>query len=184
MAKALLVMDMQVGIVARLKESSTLLQNIKATIEAARKKGLTVIYVTVSFRKGSPEISSNNKMVSTFAATGFFDDENNLGIHPAVTPLPGDILTVKRRISAFTGSDLEVVLRAQQFNEIILCGVSTSGVVLSTVREASDKDYAITVLEDCCADADEEVHAVLTKKVFPRQATVITHTAWMEALNN
>jgi len=39
---------------------------------------------------------------------------------------------------------------------------------LSTVRWAADADYEILVLEDCCADADEEVHRVLMHKVFPR----------------
>ena len=47
-----------------------------------------------------------------------------------------------------------------------------------TVREAADKDYRITVLSDGCADADEEVHRVLTTKVFPRQADVMTVDEW------
>jgi nicotinamidase-related amidase len=48
------------------------------------------------------------------------------------------------------------------------------------VREASDKDYNIIVLDDCCADRDEEVHRVLTTKVFPRQAEVLTLRKWSE----
>jgi nicotinamidase-related amidase len=51
-------------------------------------------------------------------------------------------------------------------------------VVLSTVREAADKDYRLTVLADGCADGDEEVHRVLTTKVFPRQADVLTIEEW------
>jgi nicotinamidase-related amidase len=51
-------------------------------------------------------------------------------------------------------------------------------VVLSTVREAADQDYEITVLEGLCLDGDEEVHRVLTHKVFPRQADVMTSSDW------
>jgi nicotinamidase-related amidase len=57
---------------------------------------------------------------------------------------------------------------------LVLTGLSTGGVVLSTLREAVDKDYRLTVLADCCADADEEVHRVLTTKIFPRHADVFT----------
>ena len=85
---------------------------------------------------------------------------------------------MKRRVSAFSGSDLEVVLRSLGVSHLVLTGIATSGVVLSTTREAADKDYRITVLADCCADRDEEVHRVLTTKVFPRQADVRSVEEW------
>ena len=61
---------------------------------------------------------------------------------------------------------------------LVLSGFATSGVVLSTLREAADKDYVLTVLEDGCADRDPEVHRVLTTKIFPRQANVVTVEEW------
>jgi len=84
-------------------------------------------------------------------------------------------------VSAFTGSDLEVVLRSFGITHLTLCGIATSGVVLSTLREAADKDYSMTVLADCCADMDDEVHRVLTVKIFPRQADVIHSENWFPA---
>jgi nicotinamidase-related amidase len=54
--------------------------------------------------------------------------------------------------------------------------------VLSTVREAADKDYRLTVLSDLCADSDPEVHSMLINKVFPRQADVMTSEEWMYAI--
>jgi nicotinamidase-related amidase len=72
-------------------------------------------------------------------------------------------------VSAFTGSDLDVLLRAAGGERIVLAGIATSGVVLSTVRQVADLNYRITVLSDACADADPEVHRVLMEKVFPRQ---------------
>ena len=50
--------------------------------------------------------------------------------------------------------------------------------MLSTVLEAADKDYELTVLSDCCADAEEDVQRILMTKVFPRYAEVITSEAW------
>ena len=59
-----------------------------------------------------------------------------------------DPVVVKHRLSAFTGSNLEVLLRGMNINHIVLTGVSTSGVVLSTTVEAADKDFQITILAD------------------------------------
>ncbi len=95
-------------------------------------------------------------------------------VHGDLKSQAHEVVVTKRRVSAFSGSDLEVVLRAQGIQHLVLTGIATSGVVLSTLREAADKDYRLTVLADCCADGDEEVHRVLTTKVFPRQADVLT----------
>jgi nicotinamidase-related amidase len=176
---ALLVMDMQAGIVGRIPNSSTLISNVAKAITAARENEIPVIYVVVGFREGAPEISINNKSFS--ASKQLFADMSMadfMKVDAAIAPLEGEITVVKRRVSAFTGSDLEVVLRSKGIQHIILTGIATSGVVLSTLREASDKDYRITVLADCCADGDEEVHSVLTTKVFPRQAEVLTVEEW------
>jgi nicotinamidase-related amidase len=88
----------------------------------------------------------------------------------------------KRRISAFAGSDLEVILRSREIDHLVLTGVATSGVVLSTLRQAADLDYRLTVLADGCYDPDPEVHRILTEKVFPRQADVTTIDDWTKAL--
>lgn len=105
-----------------------------------------------------------------------------MDIHPAIALQPTDIVVTKRRVSAFSGSDLEVVLRAQDISHLVLCGIATSGVVLSTLWEAADKDYQLTILADCCADADEEVQRVLLSKIFPRQAEVVQASAWQASL--
>jgi isochorismate hydrolase len=84
--------------------------------------------------------------------------------------------------SAFTGSDLEVVLRAGGIDSLVLAGIATSGVVLSTLRQAADLDYRLTVLADGCLDADPEVHRVLLEKVFPRQADVVRIADWTASL--
>ena len=176
---ALLVMDMQVGILGMLPDAIGLLGNVAKAITNARDKKIPVIYVTVGFRQGAPEINMNNKGFagSKERFTNVNMDEFTQ-VHPDIAPLTGELTVMKRRISAFTGSDLEVILRAFGIQHMVLTGIATSGVVLSTLREAADKDYKLTVLADCCADGDEEVHRVLTTKVFPRQADVLTVEEW------
>lgn len=177
MATALLIMDFEMTMVGRLEQPDALLGNVRATLAAARSAGVPILYVVVRFREGYPEVSPTNKFFSALinGGTPLQEGTDSAAIHPAVAPQPGDLLITKRRVSAFTGSDLEVVLRAGQLTHLVLCGISTSGVVLSTVREASDKDFRLTVLADCCADADAEAHRVLMANIFPRQATVIDH---------
>ena len=179
---ALLVMDVQRGVVDRYAGDGTLLDHLRRAVDAARSVGLPVVFVRVAFRPGHPEVSSRNR---TFAriATGeqgaFGEGDEATQLHPALDPRPEEPVVVKKRVSAFAGSDLEVLLRSLRVTHLVLTGIATSGVVLSTLREAADRDYQLTVLHDACADADAEVHRVLTEKVFPRQAEVLSVAEWM-----
>jgi len=180
---ALLVMDVQRGIVERVGGTPHVLDRLTAAIAAARLAALPVIYVVVRFREGYPEISARNRSFAAIRDAGAAMEETHdaTAIHPAVAPRAGDIVVTKRRVSAFAGSDLDVVLRAQAIDHLVLSGIATSGVVLSTLRYAADLDYRLTVLSDCCADGDDEVHRVLLGKVFPRQANVLTAEEWSAA---
>ena len=70
----------------------------------------------------------------------------------------------------------------QGIDHLVLAGIATRGVVLSTLRQAADLDYRLTVLADGCLDADPEVHQVLLGKIFPRQAEVIGVAEWAASL--
>lgn len=181
---ALLIMDVQPSTVERYAQNSDLLPRLATTIAAARTATIPVIFVRVKFREGYPEISSRNKMFGGIKqrVVAFQGAASVMEVHPAIAPLPSDSVVTKLRVSAFAGSDLEVLLRAQEIRHLVLCGIATSGVVLSTLREAADKDYGLTVLSDCCVDNDEEVQRVLLTKVFPRQAEVITSAQWCATL--
>jgi nicotinamidase-related amidase len=109
--------------------------------------------------------------------------EGEVSIHQSVAPADGETIVTKRRVSAFAGSDLDVVLRAGGIESLVLTGIATSGVVLSTVRQAADLDFDVIVLSDACADRDDEVHRVLIEKVFPRQALVTTVGDWTAGLD-
>ena len=183
MASALLIMDVQRGIVERFGDDAHYLARLASAADAARAAGITVVYVTVGFRAGYPEVSPRNKSFGAIAGTGRFTaDDPGRQIHPSVAPAAGDITVTKLRVSAFAGSDLEVVLRSGGVDSLVLTGIATSGVVLSTVRQAADLDYRLTVLADGCLDADPEVHRLLTEKIFPRQADVVSVSEWITSL--
>jgi nicotinamidase-related amidase len=183
---ALLVMDIQQGIVQRIGDDQVLLGHIADAIAAARASDIPIIYVVVRFRKGYPEISERNRSFAAIRGTGIAMEESSpaTAIHTAVAPEDDDIVVTKRRVGAFSGSDLEVVLRALRIEGLVLAGIATSGVVLSTLRAAADMDFRCTVLSDCCADGDQEVHRVLTTKVFPRQAAVLSVDEWTAGLQS
>ena len=92
-------------------------------------------------------------------------------------------IITKHRVNAFYGTDLDMMLRAQGRDTLILMGHATSGVILSTVRYAADADYRLIVVEDGCADRDPQVHDLLMEKIFPRQATVAVAQDVVRALN-
>lgn len=180
---ALLVMDMQYGIASHYDENEVI-PPVQTAISNARKHNIPVIFIRVGFSEGYPEVSPRNKTFSAIAKFGnMTTSDKATQIHEAVKPEVGEPVITKYRISAFAGSTLEVILRSRQIDTLILCGIATSGVVLSTVREAADKDFSITVLKDACFDQDPEVHRVLTEKVFPKQADVLTVSDWISTLD-
>ncbi len=179
MTEALLVMDVQNGIADRFDFPEGYLDRVVAAVEKAEQAGVLVVLVRVAFSPGHPEVSLRNKSFSALR-----DGVSMVHGDPSTEPVAqllrgrGEVVVTKKRVSAFAGSDLELVLRSRDVTTLVLSGIATSGVVLSTVREGADRDYRLIVLEDLCLDRDEEVHRVLTTKVFPRQAEVINSADW------
>lgn len=86
----------------------------------------------------------------------------------------------KPRTRAFAGTDLDMTLGAKEIDTLMLFGIATSGVVLSTLLHAADADYRFVVLKDSCADLDRDVHAGLVNKVFTRQVAVISASEFLK----
>ena len=160
------------------------LHNTQEVQKAARHSGMLICYSATVFRPGYIEISDRNKTFSQRKNSGqpAVSDPIEV-IHPGVSPINGEVVVGKHRVNALYGTDLDMTLRANQINTIILLGYATSGVVLSTTRFAADSDYGIIIVEDCCADTDPEAHDFLMKKIFPRQADVVTSADIINALS-
>jgi nicotinamidase-related amidase len=181
---ALLVMDFQTAIVeGHAPDKALLLERTASLLAAARRAGMRVVYVVVGFRTGYPEVSPRNQGFSAVRGSGrFAPGSAGTEVHAAVAPRLDEVVVTKHRVSAFAGTDLDMVLRANGVETLVLTGISTSGVVLSTVRHAADADYRLVVVSDCCSDPDAEVHRVLTEKLFVRQTTVTTSQAVIAAI--
>jgi nicotinamidase-related amidase len=175
---ALLSMDCQTGIVSIYvkEEKESFLARVCSVLDYARASGITVIHVRVGFRPGLPEVSSRNLLFSSIRSSpqhqALFQEP--LGaIAAAIAPKEGDIVITKHRVSAFTGTDLAMILRAKDVDTLVLFGIATSGVVLSTLLEAVDGDFRLAVVKDCCADLDASLHDCLINRFFPTRASVL-----------
>jgi nicotinamidase-related amidase len=183
---ALLSMDLQAGIVSIYVKDQELLARAATVLQRARASGLRVIHMQVGFRLNLPEVSSRNLL---FAAIKSSPQHQRLfqgpagAIHSAVAPQADDIVITKHRVSAFTGTDLEMILRANDIETLVLFGIATSGVVLSTLLQAADADYRLVVIKDCCADVDLELHNSLLDKLFPKCAQVFTASEFVDHLD-
>jgi nicotinamidase-related amidase len=176
---ALLLLDLMPITTPAFGGDDAMLARLARAANAARASGMDVIHVRVAFRDGYPDVAPTNKVFS--AVTAMFDfTESSPGtaLHPALAVEPGDITVLKRRVSAFAGSDLDLVLRSRGIRRLVLAGVATSGAVLSTLRQAADLDYELVVLADGCGDGDQHVHDVLMNDVFPVHAEVVSIDAW------
>jgi nicotinamidase-related amidase len=171
---ALLVMDFQRGIVQRMPDSEALLERVRTAIADVRDHGGTIGYVRVAFTE---EDWAAIPATAMFARVGqdraMHHEDPDTAIHDALTPEAGDIVVRKTRVGAMFTTDLDRQLRDRGIDTLVLAGLSTSGVVLSTVVEATDRDYKLYVLSDGTDDPDAETRDFLLGKVFPRRAQVI-----------
>ena len=173
---ALLVMDYQAGIVARVPDADQLLERARAAIDLVRDWGGLIGYVRVAFDDEDFDFPESSRMGASVRDSGatFHADSPTTAIDERVAPAAGDVVVRKTRVGAFSTTDLHDKLQDSGVDTIVMAGISTSGVVLSTVIEAHDLDYRVLVLADGCADTDPEVHAFLLERIYPRRAEVIT----------
>jgi nicotinamidase-related amidase len=173
---ALLVMDFQAAIVARVPGADELLERARAAIDLVRDWGGQVGYVRVAFEDDDFDFPDSSRMGLSVRDSGraFHADSPTTAIDERVAPAAGDVVVRKTRVGAFSTTDLHDQLQDLGVDTIVVAGISTSGVVLSTVIEAHDLDYRVLVLADGCADTDAEVHTFLLERILPRRAAVIT----------
>ena len=161
---AVLIMDFQQRIIANVASAAdAVVANAAAALAGARAAGIPVFYIV--HRGGA-----------------FAEYAPDVEIHPGVAPAAGEPVITKVRPGPFSTTALDVTLRAAGRDTLVVMGVATSGCVLSCVRWAVDINYSFIVLADACADADPEVHRVLTEKVYPRQGRVIAVSDFLQAI--
>ena len=183
---ALLSMDCQAGIVSiyTREAKDDFLVRVASVLHHARATGMTIIHIQVGFRPGLPEISSRNALFGAIKSSEQHQRlfREPLGVIPdAIAPRGDEIVITKHRISAFAGTDLAMILRANHIDTLVLYGIATSGVVLSTLIEGSDADYRLAVIGDCCADLDSALHDCLIQRFFPARGAVFSAESFIAA---
>jgi len=176
-----LLVDLQVGVTGMLGDRQVP-ANAARVAEAARATRMPVIHVRTAFRPGYPEISPRNKLFGGIKAGGrFADGAPDTAFDELVQPQGGEVIVTKNRIDAFWHTDLDAVLGGLGVDTLVVCGALTSGAVLSAVRSAANRDLRVLVVEDACGDGSAEVHQVLTTRVFPMTAEVVSTGALLGA---
>lgn len=173
---ALLVMDYQPLVLGMLGDSEALLARVGEAIRVARSHGAHVGYVRVAFDDADydavPPHSQFGPILKSLGKA-FNSDSPGTAVHGDIAPQPGDIVVRKTRVGAFSTTDLDRQLKQRGIVTLLLAGISTSGVVLSTVRDAADRDYQVFIVADAGADRDPDVHEFLIASVFPSQAHIV-----------
>jgi biuret amidohydrolase len=144
--------------------------NAKRLLDAFRANDGTIVFLKVGAQK--PDASDAPRHMR-----GFFTGlENYAGsrqneIIDELKPLPNEHVVNKTTMGAFASSNIDSVLRALRAEQLYCTGVSTNMCVDTTAREAADRGYAVTLIEDACGSARPEYHeaAIVTfQRLFGR----------------
>jgi len=148
--------------------------NTAEAIRKARAAGVRIGYVRVGFSPDYRECPPGSRIFQGAKKAGLFKlGEWGTEVHPVLKPEPGDFDIVKHRVSPFYATGLEAILGAHGIQRLYVCGVSTSGAVLSAAKDGHDRDYRVYVLEDCCAALTDEQHQAVIEQM-QRMTTIVT----------
>lgn len=168
---ALLVMHYQTDIMALFPSAAPgLLKRTRQLCDAARRSGMPVYFAQLRFSPGYPEVSPMNKNGQGIKQLGrFIDDE----IAPELGRRADETVIIAHRASVFYGTDLQLRLSAQSVDTLLMAGIASTGVMLSSIAYASDADYRLFTVKDCCYDPDQVVHDHLFATAFESRTTVL-----------
>lgn len=169
---ALLVMHYQTDIMELFPSvAPALLNNTRQLCDAARRAGVSVYFAKIHFSPGYPEVSPLNKNGQGIKQLGRF-------VHDRISPELGrredEPIIIAHRASVFFGTDLQVRLSAKGIDTLIMVGVASTGVMLSSIAHASDADYRLLTVQDCCYDPDPIVHEHLFATAFASRTTALS----------
>lgn len=169
---ALVVMHYQTDILNLFPDvAPTLLANTRRLCDAARARDVAVYFAKIHFAPGYPEISPLNRNGQGIRQLGLFVEDR---ISPELGRQPDEPIIVAHRASVFFGTDLQVRLSAQGIDTLVMVGIASTGVMLSSVAYASDADYRLLTVKDCCYDPDPVVHDHLFATAFASRTAVLS----------
>ena len=184
---ALLIMDVQNDIVhedgkykdfgspAHARERNILI-NIKRVLDKAREVGVKVIYIKFGMRDFSAEVAGNHTPILAAVSDLKACDLNAWGgeVHESIKPIEGEAIVEKNRINAFHRTNLKEILVEADIDTLILTGVATNYVIEATARHASDDDYKLIILDDCCSSMNQDMHDFSMQNILPNLGEIST----------
>jgi nicotinamidase-related amidase len=168
---ALLMMHFQDDIVPLFPQSEIgpVIDRCKRVSQAARDRDLMIVFANIRFRSDYIEVNPRNQNGMWLKSMGLFTQSQ---VTPGLGLQATDILIEGRRISVFHATPLDLILRGRGIETLIMAGLTSTGVVLSSLAYASDADYRIVALEDCCYDSDRIAHERLFAGAFRTRASI------------
>lgn len=145
-------------------QNKEVLPRIKKVLEECRKKDILTIFLRHSYRKNKFDKNLINMRPNCIEGTGGDEIDSMLEVNE-----DKDYVIKKRRYSGFFGTDLDLVLRENKIQNVIITGTKTNCCIRATVTDAYYLDYNVHVVSDCVATNDEvvnEVHLTDIKKYF------------------
>jgi nicotinamidase-related amidase len=137
-------------------------------VEGARPAGVPVIYVLMTVLPNRSSESPAQIRFNLRLHLSSHGDAEPLGytadgsegqeVIPELAPHDGDLIVKKYRSSAFWGTNLDMLLRSNGIQSVVMTGCTTEGCVESTARDALFNDYYVVIAEDCVASDDREQH--------------------------
>lgn len=177
MSTALIVGDLQRGITVRYAFARRLVPAVTELLPRARAAGSLIVFIHTAFRVNRADLPAGNTVFTDFFEAGDIFHEGSPGTEVDLPMHHDDVVVLKRRTSAFAGTDLDLVLRARGVDAVTVAGVATSAMVAATCYDAADRGYRVAVLADCCADPDPAVHDFFVRRVFPSRGFAVESLA-------
>lgn len=156
--------------VAGVMEETKMLANTVAVVEAARKKGITIMHAPISFAEGYGELTSRPYGILKGVVDGkaFVQGSWGAAIVDDLKPVKGDIVIEgKRGLDTFASTNLDFILRSKGIKTVVLGGFLTNCCVESTMRTAYEHGFDVITLTDCVAATSREEHENAIKFDFP-----------------
>jgi nicotinamidase-related amidase len=162
-------------------ESTGMLDNTRALVEAARSAGATIVHAPITFAPGYGELSEHpyGILKGVVDSTAFVKGEWGAEIVDALAPQQGDVIAEgKRGLDTFATTNLDFILRARGIDTIALGGFLTNCCVESTMRSGYEKGFHVITLSDCVAATSPEEHENAIKFDYPMFSEVMTAEAF------
>jgi gluconolactonase len=162
--------------------SQNVVANAARLAEACRAKGVPVIHVWYVVDQGAPGLKINAPLFDGVGGGALV--RGTWGAAPAdgLEPVDGDFVVEKMRMSAWEGTELELLLKGTSRDTVIVTGAWTNMSIEHTARTGADKGYFMVVPEDSCSTVDADWHAAAINFALQNVSTVTNTDAVIRAL--